>query len=63
MSDTRDWRTLFAAAMLEGDNTQLPLRIEKADEAIHARMRELPQKLFVVPEQAELHWLSRTCAS
>jgi hypothetical protein len=25
MSDPRDWRTLFAAAMLEGDNTQLPL--------------------------------------
>ncbi len=50
----RDWRTLYAAAMLEGDCTQLPLRIEKAEEAIHARMGELPQKFFVGSEQTEL---------
>jgi hypothetical protein len=40
--------------MLEGDSTQVQLRIERAEEAIHARMRELPQKFFVGPEQAEL---------
>lgn len=54
MTDPRDWRMLLAAAMLEGDITQMPLRIEKAEEAIHARIRELPQKFFVGHEQAEL---------
>ena len=54
MSDPCDWRTLYAAAMLEGENTKVRLRIEKAEEAIHARMRELPQKFFVGSEQAEL---------
>jgi hypothetical protein len=43
MSDPRDWQTLFAAAMLEGDSTQLPLRIERAEETIQARLRELPE--------------------
>jgi hypothetical protein len=51
----QDWRTLYAAAMLEGRSTQVQLRIERAEEAIHARMRELPpQNVFVGPEQAEL---------
>jgi hypothetical protein len=54
MNDPRDWRTLYAAAMLEGDSTQVRLRIERAEEAIHARRRELPQKFFVGSEQAEL---------
>lgn len=54
MNDPRDWRVLFAAAMLEGDSTQVGSRIERAEEAIHARMRELSQKFFVGSEQAEL---------
>jgi hypothetical protein len=54
MSDPRDWRTLFAAAMLEGDSTQVPLRIEKAEEAIQARLRELPKTFSVGSEQSEL---------
>lgn len=54
MSDPRDWKVLFAAAMLEGDRTQVGPRIERAEAAIHSRMRELPQKFFVGSEQAEL---------
>ena len=54
MSDLSDWQTLFAAAMLEGVSTQVQLRIQRAEEAIHGRMRELPQKFFIGPEQAEL---------
>lgn len=50
----RDWPTLYAVAMLEGDSQQLPLRIERAEEAIRARMRELPQTFFVGSEQTEL---------
>jgi len=41
-SPPRDWQTLYAAAMLEGDSTQFGPRIERAEEAIEARMRELP---------------------
>lgn len=40
--------------MLEGDSTQMPLRIERAEEAILARLRELPQKFLVVSDEAEL---------
>ena len=54
MSDPRDWRMLFAAAMLEGDSTQVRSRIDRAEEAIHARIRELPQEFFIGSEQAEL---------
>jgi nitrate/nitrite-specific signal transduction histidine kinase len=54
MSDPRDWRTLLAAAMLEGDSTQLPARIEKAEDAIYARLRELPETFSLFSEQAEL---------
>jgi hypothetical protein len=54
MSDPRDWRTLFAAAMLEGDSTQVPLRIEKAEEAIQARLSELPETFSVGSEESEL---------
>ena len=54
MSDPRDWRTLFAAAMLEGDSTQLPSRIERAEETIQVRLRELPETFSVGSEQAEL---------
>ena len=54
MSDPRDWRTLFAAAMLEGDSTQLPSRVARAEEAIQARLRELPDTSSVGSEQSEL---------
>lgn len=54
MSDPSDWRTLLAAAMLEGDSTQMKLRIEKAEEAILARLRELQETSSVFSEQAEL---------
>jgi hypothetical protein len=54
MSDPRDWRTLLAAAMLEGDSTKIALRIEKAEEAVQARLRELPETSSVLSEQAEL---------
>jgi len=54
MSDPRDWQTLFAAAMLEGDSTQLPLRIDRAEETIKARLKELPETFSVGSEQAEL---------
>ena len=56
MSDPRDWRTLLAAAMLEGDSTQLPLRIQRAEEAIQARLRELPETFSVLSEQADLRF-------
>ena len=54
MNNPYQWRTPYAAALLEGDDTQVRLQIEKAEEAIHVRMRELPQKFFVGSEQAEL---------
>jgi len=54
MNDPYQWRTLYATAMLEGDQTQVRPRIEKAQEAIHARMRELPQKFFIGSEQRGL---------
>ena len=44
MNNPYQWRTPYAAALLEGDDTQVRLQIEKAEEAIHVRMRELPQK-------------------
>jgi hypothetical protein len=50
----RDWRTQYAAAMLEGDSTLVPLRIERAEEAIQARLRELPETYSVLSEQADL---------
>jgi hypothetical protein len=53
-SSPRDWETLYAAAMLEGDSTPFQPRIERAEEAIAARLRDLPQKFFVGPERTEL---------
>jgi hypothetical protein len=41
---------------LEGDSTQLPLRIERAEQAIQARLRELPETFSVLSEQAELQF-------
>ena len=56
MNSPQQWQTLYAAAMLESDSTRLQQRIEKADQAIHARLRELPETFSVGSEQAELHY-------
>ena len=55
-SSSRDWRTLYAVAMLECDSTQLALRTERAEQAIQARLRELPETFSVLSEQAELRF-------
>jgi hypothetical protein len=49
------WQTLYAAAMLESDSTQVRFRNEKANEAIHTRLRQLPETFFPRSEQEELH--------
>jgi hypothetical protein len=51
-----NWQTLYAAAMLESDSTRVQQRIEKADQAIHARLRELPETFSPGSEQAELSY-------
>jgi len=63
MNNPRDWRTLYATAMLEGDQTQVRPRIEKAQEAIHARMRELPQSSLSARNRGDCSWLFRTFAA
>ena len=37
----QDWKVLYAAAMLESDNTQVWHRIEAADAAMQARLNRL----------------------
>ncbi len=49
------WQTLYAAAMLESDTAQLRIRIAQADQAIHDRLRELPESSSDRSEQTELH--------
>ena len=49
-----DWRTLYAVAMLEGDSTYVPLRIEIAIEAIQARLRGLPEDCSGGSKRVEL---------
>ena len=56
MSEPRDWQTLYAAAMLESDPTRLRQRIDKADQAIRARLQELPEAIAARPEQADLRY-------
>jgi hypothetical protein len=48
------WQTLYVAAMLEPDSAQVALRIRRANEAIQARLRELPQAFSVSSEQERL---------
>jgi len=36
------WKTLYAAAMLESDATQLQHRIDTADAVMQTRLKELP---------------------
>lgn len=54
MNEPKDWQTLYAAAMLESDTRVAPQRIEKADAAIRARLRELPESISLNSEQAQL---------
>ncbi|PWT91843.1 MAG: hypothetical protein C5B55_07455 [Blastocatellia bacterium] len=58
MSEPRsplEWQTLYAAAMLESDSRRVPLRIERASEAIHTRLMQLPETSSARSEQVELH--------
>jgi hypothetical protein len=50
----RDWRTLYAAAMLEGESFQLGLRIEEAEVAIQERLRERGESVPTL-EESELY--------
>jgi len=50
----QDWKVLYAAAMLESDNTQVWHRIEAADAAMQARLNELPGTPSIRSEQMEL---------
>ena len=50
----RDWKTLYAAAMLESDGTRIRRRIESAKGAIHARLKELGESSSVCSEQMDL---------
>lgn len=54
MNEPQDWKTLYAAAMLESNSKDLRLRTERADSAIQARLQELPKTSAVSSEQAEL---------
>jgi hypothetical protein len=57
MSDTLqldDWKTLYAAAMLEDDDKQVRHRIDTADAVIRARLQQLPETSSSHSEQAEL---------
>ena len=50
----RDWRTLYAVAMLEGESIQLGLRIEEAEVAIQERLRETIESVPTL-EESELY--------
>ena len=51
----RDWKMLYAAAMLESDPKQLRHSIERAIPAIQARFKELEDQTSITLEMAELH--------
>ena len=53
-SSPSDWRTLYAVARLEGNATQVPFRVERAEEAIQTRLTGLPEDCSGGSEQAEL---------
>lgn len=50
------WKTLYAAAMLECDDTQLRQRIDTADPVIRDRLRQLPPEYSLDSEQEELQF-------
>ena len=47
------WRELYSAAILETDNTKLRLKVDGAQAAIDARLRELDDNVLD-PERTEL---------
>ncbi len=53
-SALRDWRTLYAAAMLEGESMQLGLMIEEAEVAIQERLRQTVESVPTL-EESELY--------
>jgi hypothetical protein len=50
----QEWKTLYAAAMLESETTQLRHRIETADAVMQTRLKELPGTSSIRSEQTEL---------
>ena len=50
----RDWRTLYAAAMLECESVQFGQRIEDAEVAIQERLREAVENVPAL-EESELY--------
>lgn len=49
-----EWKTLYAAAMLESDSTRIQQRVERAATAIRFRLKELSETSVVGSEQREL---------
>jgi hypothetical protein len=63
----REWKTLYAAAMLETDPAQFQQRVHVADAAIRARLTELTEMAAGYSENTELQsalkYLDRVKAS
>lgn len=57
MSETsqQNWRTMFAAAMSEGESGQLEPMIEDTELAIQNQLREEVENSDAVSEEAELY--------
>ncbi len=53
-STPQNWRTMFAAAMSEGESGQLEPMIEDTELAIQERLREAVENSSAVSEEAEL---------
>ena len=49
-----EWKTLYAAAMLESDSARVQQRVERAATAIRFRLKELSETSVVGAEQMEL---------
>lgn len=54
-STPQNWRTMFAAAMSEGESGQLEPMIDDTELAIQHQMREEVETSPAVSEEAELH--------
>lgn len=52
---TRNWRTMFTAAMSEGESGQLEPMIEDAELAIQHQLKEAVENSPAVSEEAELY--------
>jgi hypothetical protein len=49
-----EWKTLYAAAMLEFDGKQLQLRIEQAESAMRQRLTQLERMPSIDSEEMEI---------